>query len=150
MEYHTITVDTHGQSSKSEFTVFLHRALRDVVSAKLMAAHVHTDQSTEHLYVSIEELDSRFTDRATSQPDIESNLPHQAFGSIVSTSAAAPSGTTTLFSFKGNDYDIETEFASPIPRLDRLRVRLLNHLGQAIAVGGAGENFLVLRFACKK
>lgn len=63
-EYHTITIDTIGQASANTFTVYLNTPLRNVVQARLLGARINTVHSTEHCYVSIDELDSNFADRA--------------------------------------------------------------------------------------
>lgn len=63
-EYHTITVDTVGQTPNS-FTCYLNQPLRNVVQARLLAARINTvtpANGSEHCYVSIKELDSIFSD----------------------------------------------------------------------------------------
>ena len=64
-EYHTITIDSIGQDSANTFTCHLQQPLKNVVQARLLAAHIHSNVVTEHCYVSIEELDSIFNDRAS-------------------------------------------------------------------------------------
>jgi hypothetical protein len=59
-EFHTITVDSVGQDSANTFTVYLNTPLRNVVQARLLGAHIHTTDTTEHCHVSIAELDSIF------------------------------------------------------------------------------------------
>ena len=44
-EYHTITLDSVGQSSANTFTCFLQTPLRNVVQARLVAAHIHSNAS---------------------------------------------------------------------------------------------------------
>ena len=89
-EYHTITVDTIGQSSANTFTVYLNTPLRNVVQAHLLGARIKTLHSTEHCYISIDELDSNFADRATKDPPLSvSSQPglsvlRNSFASIVS------------------------------------------------------------------
>ena len=63
-EYHTITIDTIGQASANTFTCHLQQPLKNVVQARLLAAHIHSNVVTEHCYVSVEELDTIFNDRA--------------------------------------------------------------------------------------
>ena len=41
-EYHTVAVDTIGQSSKNKFSVYLANTLENVVQAKLLAARIDT------------------------------------------------------------------------------------------------------------
>ena len=47
-EYHTITVDTIGQDSANTFTCHLQQPLKNVVQARLLAAHIHSNVVTEH------------------------------------------------------------------------------------------------------
>ena len=68
-EYHTVTIDTIGQTTSNAFTCHLQQPLKNVVQARLMAARINTTVATEHCYVSIEELDSIFTERASNEPN---------------------------------------------------------------------------------
>jgi hypothetical protein len=63
-EYHTITVDTLNQTSANTWTCFLTQPLKNVVQARLLAARINTTTATEHCYISIDELNSTFNDRA--------------------------------------------------------------------------------------
>ena len=151
-EYHTITVDTIGQASANTFTAYLQNPLRNVVQCRLLAAHVHANvQQTEHLYVSVDELDSNFNDRAAisgssvgahaGQGNI--SVVRSAFGSVISEG-------NELIAYKDN-YSIAVQYIDPILRIDKLTVRLLNQNGVAITNPlVAGENFLVLRFVCRR
>jgi hypothetical protein len=151
-EYHTITVDTIGQASANTFTAYLQNPLRNVVQCRLLAAHVHANvQQTEHLYISIDELDTHFNDRAAisgssvgahvGQGNI--SVVRSAFGSVISEG-------NELIAYKDN-YSIAAQYIDPILRIDKLTVRLLNQNGVAITNPlVAGENFLVLRFVCRR
>ncbi len=57
-EYHTITVDTIGQESANTFTCYLAQPLKNIVQARLTAARINSNASTEHCYISIKELDT--------------------------------------------------------------------------------------------
>ena len=151
-EYHTITVDTIGQASANTFTAYLQNPLRNVVQCRLLAAHVHANvQQTEHLYISIDELDTHFNDRAAisgssvGAPAGQGNISvvRSAFGSVISEG-------NELIAYKDN-YSIAVQYIDPILRIDKLTVRLLNQNGVAITNPlVAGENFLVLRFVCRR
>ena len=151
-EYHTITVDTIGQASANTFTAYLQNPLRNVVQCRLLAAHVHANvQQTEHLYISIDELDSHFNDRAaisgtalnTHAGQGNMSMVRSAFGSVVSEGSE-------LITFKDN-YPIAVQYIDPILRIDRLTVRLMNQSGESIKNPiVAGANFLVLRFVCRR
>ena len=64
-EYHTITIDSVDQTTANTFTCHLQQPLKNVVQARLVAARINTTTATEHCYISIDELDSIFTERAS-------------------------------------------------------------------------------------
>ena len=84
-EYHTITIDSVGQSSANTFTCHLQQPLKNVVQAKLLAARINTTTATEHCYVSINELDSIFSDRASNVLTGQASLSllRNSFASLV-------------------------------------------------------------------
>ena len=150
-EYHTITVDTIGQDSANTFTCHLQQPLKNVVQARLLAAHIHSNVVTEHCYVSVAELDSIFGDRASNVLTGQSHLSmiRGSFASIVSDSTAHAAGNS-LIVFKDN-YPIVTQYIDPIRRLDRLTVTIRDQNGNTIKNStDAGANFLVFRFVCRK
>jgi len=142
-EYHTITIDSVGQSSANTFTCHLQQPLRNVVQAKLLAARINTTAATKHCYLSIDELDSNFSDRAsnvlTGQSDI--SIVRGSFASLVSEAG-------TAINFK-DEYSISTQYINPIRSIDRFTVAIRNQDGATIT-NGTGDNFLVLRFVCRK
>lgn len=144
-EYHTITIDSIGQSSANTFTCYLEQPVRNVVQARLLAAHIHSNISTEHCYISIDELDTNFNDRASNtlggQPTM--TVLRNSFASLVT-------ADTELISFK-NDYPIVTQYIDPIRSIDRFRVTIRDQSGATIKNPDVvGHNFLVIRFVCRK
>ena len=144
-EYHTITVDTIGQDSANTFTCHLQQPLRNVVQARLLAAHINSNVSTKHCYVSIEELDSIFSDRASNV------LTGQASMSMIRGSfASLVTDGNALITFKDN-YTIAAQYIDPIRRVDRLSVTIRDQNGATIKPSDDNaDNFLVLRFVCRK
>ena len=144
-EYHTITIDSIGQSSANTFTCYLQQPLKNVVQAKLLGARIRTTTATEHCYVSIDELDSIFSDRASNV------LTGQASMSVLRGSfASIVSDSSTVVKFK-DEYPIFTQYIDPIRRLDRFTVTIRNQDGNTIARATASDkNVLVLRFMCRK
>src|SRR5210317_1660134 len=144
-EYHTITVDSVGQDSANTFTCHLQQPLKNVVQARLLAAHIHSNVVTEHCYVSIDELDSIFSDRASNV------LTGQASMSVLRGSfASIVSDSSTIIKFK-DEYPIFTQYIDPIRRLDRFTVTIRNQDGNTIARSTASDkNVLVLRIMCRK
>jgi hypothetical protein len=144
-EYHTITIDSIGQSSANTLTCYLQQPLKNVVQAKLLGARIRTTTATEHCYVSIDELDSIFSDRASNV------LTGQASMSVLRGSfASIVSDSSTVVKFK-DEYPIFTQYIDPIRRLDRFTVTIRNQDGNTIARSTASDkNVLVLRFMCRK
>jgi hypothetical protein len=149
--YHTITIDSVGQDSSNTFSVFLQQPLRNVVQARLLAAHIHSNVSTEHCYVSIKELDSIFSDRASNVLTGQGHLSmlRSSFASII-TSDADHVGGNSLITFK-DDYPLVTQYINPIKQIDRLTVTIRDQRGDTIKNStDDGDNFLVLKFVCRK
>jgi hypothetical protein len=145
-EYHTITVDTLGQDSANTFTCFLNQPLKNVVQARLIAARINTTTATEHCYVSIDELNSTFNDRASNIYDAQAPLSvlRNSFASLVTTD------DTGIISFRDN-YPIAVQYINPIRRIDRLTINIRNEDAVLITPPNPAENnFLVLRFVCRK
>jgi hypothetical protein len=145
-EYHIITVDSIGQDSANTFTCHLQQPLKNVVQARLLAAHIHSNvASTEHCYISIEELDTIFNDRASNVLTGQSNMSmiRGSFASIVTDG-------TPLILFK-DSYPVVTQYINPIRRIDRLSVTIRDQNGVTIKNStDSGANFLVFRFVCRK
>lgn len=150
-EYHTITVDSIGQDSANTFTCHLQQPLKNVVQARLLAAHIHSTDDTEHCYISINELDSIFNDRASNVLTGQGNMSmiRGSFASIV-TESTTHAGSDSFIKFMDN-YPIITQYVNPIRKVDRLSVTIRNQDGATIKNSSTtGDNFLVLRFVCRK
>jgi len=145
-EYHTITVDTLNQTSANTWTCFLTQPLKNVVQARLLAARINTTTATEHCYISIDELNSTFNDRATNVYEGQDSLSvlRKSFASLVTTD------DTGIISFRDN-YPIAVQYINPIRTLDRLTINIRNEDAVLITPPNpAANNFLVLRFVCRK
>ena len=145
-EYHTITVDTLNQTSANTWTCFLTQPLKNVVQARLLAARINTTTATEHCYISIDELNSTFNDRATNVYEGQDSLSvlRKSFASLVTTD------DTGIISFRDN-YPIAVQYINPIRRIDRLTINIRNEDAVLITPPNPAENnFLVLRFVCRK
>ena len=150
-EYHTITVDSIGQDSANTFTCHLQHPLQTVVQARLLGAHIHSTDDTEHCYVSVNELDSIFNDRASNVLTGQAHLSmlRGSFASII-TESTTHSGSNSLITFKDN-YPIVAQYVDPIRRVDRLTVTIRDQSGSTIKNSSDdGDNFLVFRFVCRK
>ncbi len=153
-EYHTITVDTLNQTSANTWTCFLSQPLKNVVQARLLAARINTvtpANGSEHCYISIDELNSVFNDRATNVYEGQASLGmlRNSFASIAHANTVA-SGAQTI-SFK-DEYPIATQYVNPIRSIDRLTVNIRNQSGVPIVPATATDknNYFILRFVCRK
>lgn len=145
-EYHTVTIDTIGQTAANTFTCHLQQPLKNVVQARLLATNINTDDTTNHCYISIDELDSIFTERASNEPNGQAatSIVRNSFASLVT------SDNTGIIRFKDN-YPVVTQYINPIRSIDRFTVNIRNETGALIAPSSpAKNNFIVIRFVCKK
>ena len=139
-EYHTIIVDTVDQLSKNTFSVYLQQPLENVVQARLTAAQIHTNSSNV-CYISIDELNTNFSQRATADLDGQSGLTalNRSFGTLLCDGAGA-------FNFTDN-YPVIQQYITPIRKLGRLSFTLRNQDGDTVP--GTEDNYFILRFVCK-
>jgi hypothetical protein len=141
-EYHSIVIDTFEQLSKNTFSVYLQQPLENIVQVRLTAAQIHTNSSNV-CYISINELDTNFSQRATSDLDGQSSLGalNRSFGTLLCDGAGQ-------FNFKDN-YPIVNQYITPIRKVGRLTFTLRNQTGNTIP-DTADNNYFILRFVCKK
>jgi hypothetical protein len=150
-EYHTITIDSNGQAAANTFTSYLEVPLKNVVEARLLASHIHTKTSNQHIYISIRELDSNFNDRATPVLNGAGTIGNikGVFASIASTVTAV--GTGNHINNFVSDYDVSTQYINPIRKVDRFTVNIYNQAGDLIEPNTAGTpNYLIIKFTCMK
>jgi hypothetical protein len=145
-EYHTITIDSVGQGNANTFTCHLQQPLKNVVQARLVGARINTTTATEHCYISISELDSIFSDRASNVLTGQSSLSilRNSFASLVT------ADDTGIISFK-DDYPVATQYVNPIRSIDRFTVNIRDQDANLVTPPNPAENnFLVIRFVCRK
>jgi len=145
-EYHTITIDSVGQDNANTFTCHLQQPLKNVVQARLVGARINTTTATEHCYISISELDSIFSDRASNVLTGQSSLSilRNSFASLVT------ADDTGIISFK-DDYPVATQYVNPVRSIDRFTVNIRDQDANLVTPPNPAENnFLVIRFVCRK
>ena len=145
-EYHTITIDSVGQDNANTFTCHLQQPLKNVVQARLVGARINTTTATEHCYISINELDSIFSDRASNVLTGQSSLSilRNSFASLVT------ADDTGIISFK-DDYPVATQYVNPIRSIDRFTVNIRDQDANLVTPPNPAENnFLVILFVCRK
>ena len=82
-EYHTITIDSNGQAAANTFTSYLEIPLKNVVEAKLLAAHVHTKTSNQHIYIrSMNSIRTSTTGRPPCSTAPEPSVRSRAFSRV--------------------------------------------------------------------
>ena len=139
-EYHTIVVDTVDQLSKNTFSVYLQQPMENIVQVRLTAAQIHSTNSNV-CHISIQELDTNFSQRATSDLQGQSSLTalNRSFGTLICDGSGK-------FNFSDN-YPVVQQYINPIRKLGRLTVTLRNQDGNTIA--GSEDNYFILRFVCR-
>ena len=152
-EYYTVTLDSVGQTSANTFTCYLTQPIRNIVAAKLIAAHIKTTEVTEHCYITIEELDSKYMERTSNVYEGQPGMTQirNSFASLVSDSVSLnPSGNDSIILFK-DEYPVESQYTFPIGSVDRFRVKIYDQRGKTLTnpVITAGHNFIVLRLKCE-
>lgn len=152
-EYYTVTLDSVGQDSANTFTCYLTQPIRNIVEAKLIAAHIKTTEVTEHCYIAIDELDSKYMERTSNVYEGQPNMTQirNSFASLVSDSVSLnPSGNDSIILFK-DEYPVETHYTFPIGSVDRFRVKIYDQRGQTLTnpIITAGHNFIVIRLKCE-
>ena len=152
-EYYTVTLDSVGQTSANTFTCFLTQPIRNIVEAKLIAAHIKTTEVTEHCYITIEELDSKYMERTSNVYEGQSGMTQirNSFASLVSDSVSLnPSGNDSVILFK-DEYPVQSQYTFPIGSVDRFRVKIYDQRGKTLTspIITAGNNFIVLRLKCE-
>ena len=144
-EYHTVIVDSYDQDSNSVFTVFLPNPLENIVQAQLLTANLRVGSGTRIVHLSINELNTNFSQRATKEVNGQATLQvlNRNFGSIINSSGTT--GTTLYFK---NEYPVMQQYINPIRKLDRLTITLRD--GDAAGFATSEDSFFVFRFVCKK
>ena len=152
-EYYTVTLDSVGQTSANTFTCYLTQPIRNIVEAKLIAAHIKTTEVTEHCYITIDELDSKYMERTSNVYEGQPNMTQirNSFASLVSDSVSLnPSGNDSIILFK-DEYPVQTHYTFPVGSVDRFRVKIYDQSGKTLTnpVIANGHNFIVLRLKCE-
>ena len=146
-EYHTVIVDSFDGTATNNnvFTVFLQTPIENIVQAQLITANIRLASAERVCHVSINELDTIFTQRASSSVNgqADKQILNRNFGTLVKTGDY----NSTHLVFK-NEYPVMQQYINPIRKLDRLTITLRE--GDATGFTTSEDSFLVFRFVCKK
>lgn len=161
-ETYTIKVDSRGAPANNSFIGYIDIPLRNVVKAELLSASLESNISfTQVLYIYIDELVSKFNNKASIQTAISvagttSNLgpnpsaPTSNISQLSTSLACIPTEqvhTRTIFSVNSH-WNTEVEFIEPIRQLSQLTVSIYGANGNIANL--SGTTFLTLRFTCAK
>jgi hypothetical protein len=166
-EVYTVRVDSVYAASNTSFVGYLNIPLRNVIKAELLMASIHGNASsipTSMLYVHVEELTSKFTDRTNLQYELRVSGQQ-------STEGTAPSSTIsnvnylassfvgipvidgnpdhrTIFTVNGY-FPTEVQYIEPIRQIEKLTVNIFASSGGQPTITD-GPTFLTFRFTCSK
>ena len=146
-EYHTVIVDSFDGTATNNnvFSVYLQTPLKNIVQAQLLTANIRVASAERVCHISIDELDTIFTQRTSNVVNGQSNFSmlNKNFGTIVKTGDY----NSTHLVFK-NEYPVMQQYINPIRKLDRLTITLRD--GDAAGFATGEDSFFVFRFVCKK
>ena len=148
-EYHTVIVDSFDgtATNNNAFSVFLQTPLKNIVQAQLITANIRLAAAERVCHISIDELDTIFTQRTSNVVNGQSNFSvlNRNFGTLVKTGDY----NTTHLVFK-NEYPVMQQYVSPIRKLDRLSITFRSGDATSSVIQNDNDSILVFRFVCKK
>ena len=167
-EVYTIKVDSTNinitNSNAASFVAYLPVTLTNVVKAELLSACVTISANTHPVvYVHVEELISKFHDRASVTYTVSSAGASSTVGTLsaaipntnklAESLVAIPVDTTRIASFpviftSAGFFPVTVDYINPIRKLDRLTINLFT--SQGTSIGTAAPTFLTFRFECAK
>lgn len=165
-EVYTVRVDSMNTTvSNVNFTSYINIPLRNVVKAELISAVIPVNvNASPVLYVYVDELVSKFNDRATLQYTLGaagtvstqggltaaiSNLQYlkTAFAAI----PADQTNSRTVFTSSGSGFPTDIAFIEPIRQLKTLTVSIYDQTGALVSdPTNLGATFFTFRFTCAK
>ena len=168
-ETYTFKVDSRGAPSNNSFVGYIDIPLRNVVKVELLSANMDSNlTATPSLYLYIEELVSKFNDKASVQTAITTFSSNTQVFPVTSNIGPNPSATTsnvsqlrtslacipteqvnprTVFTV-GAYWNTEIEFIEPIRQVQYLTVSIFKENGDLASL--TGTTFLTLKFTCAK
>ena len=161
-ETYTVKLDSRGAATNSSFVGYIDIPLRNVVKVEVLSANIDSNlAATPSLYLYINELVSKFNDKASIQTSISVAGNKSNVGPIptATTSNVSQLRTSlacipteqvnprTVFT-KGGYWDAITEFIEPIRQVQYLTVSIFGANGNLADL--IGTTFITLRFTCAK
>jgi hypothetical protein len=169
--YEFFTVHTDSLSSdiwtdystlnQSSFIPLLFRPLENIVQVSVQTANIPLAGESNVCYLRVNELDSQFNESTGVQSNPTFNTTSNTFNNTSSVQSVpakkdrirgslakfnkADSGRTI---YNQNDYSTQTQFITPINKINRLTIELLNENGSNSYVDS--NVFVSFRFTCLK
>lgn len=152
--FYTIHVDSLSSNTwtaagfQNSFTNYLFVPIKDVVQVSVLSSSFPVSDSNV-VYLSISQLASNFNDN-TGTPDIASKTGIVSLPTTkdkIRTSIArfnVPASGRTVYSQK--DFSTQTQFSTPIRKLDRLTCELFDENG--LLATTTSNSFITFRFTC--
>lgn len=163
-EVYTVRVDTVNTTvSNVNFTSYINIPIRNVIKAELIMASISSNVAdTPALSIYVNELVSKFNDRATLQFTMGAAGTISTQGSLtapISNSqflktalATIPTDQVnprTIFALSGSGFPTDVVFIDPIRQLQTLTVSIYKANGDMLS-DPSGHTFLTFRFTCSK
>jgi hypothetical protein len=165
-EVYTVRVDSVNTTvSNVNFTSYINIPLRNVVKAELISAVIPANvNASTVLYIYVEELVSKFNDRATLQYTLGAagtvstqgglSSPISNLQYLKTAFVAIPADQTnsrTVFTSSGSGFPTDVVYIDPIRQLKTLTVSIYDNTGSLISDPiTLGSTFLTFRFTCAK
>jgi len=166
-EFYTIHTDSNTYSDTltgaTDFTTYLFNPLKDVVQVSVLLATIGERQtSTENsnvCYLNVDELSSNFNEITGN--NVVSTSASGGLGPFITAYPTAranfqnplavfPLNDNGLTIYKQNDYSTQTQFISPIRKLERLTCRLWDGDGNLLELAAGGRVHITFRFTCRR
>jgi hypothetical protein len=154
--FHTIHVDSVSsntwtvQGVQNSFTSYLFVPLQDVVQVSILSSSFAVSGSNV-IYLNVNELSSTFNDN-TGRYEDGSSLPgivsYPQTKDKIRTALArfnVPAATGRTI-YNQNDYSTQTQFSTPVRKLDRLSCEIRDENGNMATT--TSNSFITFRFTC--
>ena len=161
-EVYTVRVDSVNTTvSNVQFTSYINIPLRNVTKAELLVASMNVNATSSNVvYVYIDELVSKFNDRAELEYTLGASGTISTQGgltapvsnisnlrSAIACIPAEPVNPRTVYRVQG-DFPTDISFIETIRQIKTLSVSVYDEFGNLIP--DSGPTFLTLRFTCAK
>ena len=129
-ETYTINVSSNVSTDNSTFKTLIVTPLKDIVEFSLIACSL-PDTTSNVLYISVNEIDSVFSDYSHPVPTVSTSPPNlrKCLGCIYRTFSGATADSRIVYR---NEYPIKARIIHPLERLSNLTISLFDDTGALI------------------